>query len=402
MEDLTAGAPPARLGLAVSGGSDSMALLQLACAWAAPRDVSLSVATVDHGLRAGAKDEAALVGEICAGLGLQHSVLEWRWEGQGNLQDAARDGRRQRLADWARAGGIGAVLLGHTADDQAETVLMRLARGSGVDGLCGMEAVTETEGVRWWRPLLDQRRAALRAWLSAGGHRWAEDPSNADPRFDRVRAREMLEALGDLGLTVDRLTRTAEHMRAARLTLEKAAAEFVAKHVTEEDGDLMIGRAGLEQREGDTLWRVLAEAVRWIGGGHYRPRFDALRFFLDRAMEGRPATLGGCLAVPASDGALRFMREAGAVGAPVPYRAGMVWDGRWVIEGPEEEGLTVGALGDADLAQVDWRATGRPRAALAASPALRANGQIVAVPSVDAGEWTARIVAPFATRFVSR
>jgi tRNA(Ile)-lysidine synthase len=190
MADLFGAAPPARVGVALSGGGDSTALLALAAGWAAAAGVALAAATVDHGLRPGARAEAAAAGEMARGLGVAHDILAWQgWTGRGNLQDAARRARRALLADWARARGIDAVLLGHTADDQAETVLMRLARGSGVDGLSGMAALRRADGITWARPLLGTRRALVAGLAAGRGHGLAEDPSNADPRFFRVRAR---------------------------------------------------------------------------------------------------------------------------------------------------------------------------------------------------------------------
>jgi len=178
--------PPGPLGVAISGGGDSTALLLLLHA---ARRAVLAV-TVDHGLRPESAAEAAAVGALCAARGIPHDTLVWA-EGpeSGNLQARARQARRRLIADWARGRGIGDVALGHTLDDQAETVLLRLARGSGVDGLAAMAAVAEGDGVRWHRPLLGIGRGALRDWLRGEGVAWIDDPSNEDPRFDRVRVR---------------------------------------------------------------------------------------------------------------------------------------------------------------------------------------------------------------------
>ena len=137
---------PKRLGLAVSGGSDSMALMYLVSNWVADMDIDVEVVSVDHGLRPDAADEAQMVAGVAAQLGLRHSILRWRdWDRQGNLQDAARRARRRLIAEWAKAREIRHICLGHTLDDQAETVLMRLVRGSGVDGLAGMATASEAE-----------------------------------------------------------------------------------------------------------------------------------------------------------------------------------------------------------------------------------------------------------------
>ena len=143
------------LGVAVSGGSDSVALLLLVRAWAAVSGREIAAVTVDHGLRAGSAGEAADVAALCARIDVAHDVLNWRgWDGRGNLQDHARRARRDLIADWAQERGIATVALGHTLDDQAETVVMRLARGSGVDGLAAMAVVSQAACVVWLRPLL--------------------------------------------------------------------------------------------------------------------------------------------------------------------------------------------------------------------------------------------------------
>ena len=186
LDAAVAAAPEGEIGVAVSGGGDSVALLLLLEAAAARVGRSVAAVTIDHGLRPESAGEAAAVAALCAGRGIAHETRRWEgWDEAGNLQGRARQARRALIAGWARGRGIGAVALGHTLDDQAETVVLRLARGSGVDGLAGMAAVVRAEGVLWLRPLLGVRRAALRGWLEAEGMGWSEDPSNLDLRFDR-------------------------------------------------------------------------------------------------------------------------------------------------------------------------------------------------------------------------
>ena len=235
-------APPGPIGVAVSGGGDSVALLLVALDWAAAAGRRVEAVTIDHGLRADSADEAAAVARLCAARDVDHAVLPWRdWTGRGNLQDAAREARRALIGAWARERGIGGVALGHTLDDQAETFLMRLARGSGVDGLAGMAPVAWAGGLAWLRPLLGTRRAELRDWLTAQGVGWAEDPSNADPAFDRVRARVALPLLAGLGLGPERLAATALNMARARAALEAATQDLAARAVVEgAAGDLVL------------------------------------------------------------------------------------------------------------------------------------------------------------------
>ena len=194
------------IGLCVSGGGDSIAMLHMAARARASRN--FKVLTVDHGLRSEAKDEIALVAAQAETLGLDHTVVEWRWDGTGNLQAEARAGRWAAALHWAATHNLREIWLGHTEDDQVETVLMRLARGSGIDGLTAMYQSSQRDGLRVFRPLLGIGRDELRAWLNAQDIDWCDDPSNDDPRFDRVRARQMFDQLETLGLTCKRLLQT--------------------------------------------------------------------------------------------------------------------------------------------------------------------------------------------------
>lgn len=378
---------PWRLGLAVSGGSDSMALLHLARAWAGDR-VHLQVATVDHHLRDGSAQEAAMVATTAQALGLAHETLHWQgWTGQGNLQDAARQARQRLLADWSSRVGLDAVALGHTQDDQAETFLLRLARGSGVDGLAGMQARFEAAGTLWLRPLLGLRRADLRDWLRANGIAWADDPSNDNPDFDRVKARKLQDMLAPLGLTPDRLVETAQRMRAARTVLDLAADAAQARLRRDDHGDIVFDAAGLDALPDDTRTRIVARALCEIASHPYRPRLKTLRAALDASR----TTLHGCL-ITRSAREIRITREAQAVqGLKVPL--GKVWDNRWRIDAPARmparTGLTVAALGPDGLAACPDRAGWRlPRNSLLASPAVWDNLTLIAAPLAGFGpEW---------------
>ncbi|MGX9351084.1 tRNA lysidine(34) synthetase TilS [Shimia sp. W99] len=381
-----------RIGVAVSGGGDSMALLDLlrVAGW------ELAVVSVNHGLREEAAEEIALVAEYCARFGIAHEVLAWGWDGRGSVQAAARDGRRALISDWAKRRGIGHVALGHTADDQAETVLMRLGRGSGVDGLAAMAPVLARDGIVWLRPLLDVRRAELRDHLRQAGLVWADDPSNDDPAYDRIKARQALELLAPLGVSVERLTRTAAHMARARAALDYAERQLVAEAVTFDAGDVVIALAAFDAAPEELRTRVVARALNWVSGQVYKPRFDALQAAL--AAETTTA-LHGCLVIR-KGGCLRITREWAAV-AGVRCDITAAWDGRWRLDGPGQAGLEIAALGEAGIAECpDWRATGRPRVSVLASPAIWQGARLVAAPLAGRAEgWSARITGKRADFF---
>ncbi|MEM9438255.1 MAG: tRNA lysidine(34) synthetase TilS [Pseudomonadota bacterium] len=314
---------PKHIGLGVSGGGDSMAMLYLAAPWARVMGIKLYVCTVNHHLRPEAADEVALVARACKELGLFHQALDWHWDGGGNLQDAARRGRLDVIGRWR--GGLTQVAMAHTSDDQAETFLMRLARGSGIDGLAGMPARREVrlgdgweplarhpEGPPWpsvipgsfhiIRPLLGVRREELRHFLNVLKIDYADDPSNDDPAYDRVRMRKALPGLSELGLTVDRLASTAERLGEAReAVITRALAAHQACQLTgfgEGLFDIAYERDAFAEIERDTQLRLLAAALQFVSHEPYRPRVAALEDALDRALSGGATTLHGGYVYP--------------------------------------------------------------------------------------------------------
>src|SRR5690606_4468682 len=224
--------PGLKLGLAVSGGPDSLALLLLA---AAARPGGVEAATVDHGLRPEAAAEAEMVAELCSRLGVPHRTLAVRLA-PGNLQDQARRARYDALGEWARERGAQALATAHHADDQAETVLMRLNRASGLAGLAGIRArgTWPSTGLTLFRPLLGWRKAELKALVASTGLIPAQDPSNADPRFDRARLREALATADWLDPAA--IARSASHLAEAEEALDWAARREWDEKVRELDG----------------------------------------------------------------------------------------------------------------------------------------------------------------------
>jgi len=242
--------------LAVSGGPDSTALMTLAARWRerARRGPKLLAVTIDHGLRAESKKEAAAVKRLAARLGVAHRTMRWTGaKPTTGLQEKARAARYRLLAEAARRAGASCVLTGHTLDDQAETLLFRLARGSGLTGLTGMARVrpltspaprdegwTEADGgdarlqrgprpsIFLVRPLLGVPKARLIATLRAAKVSSADDPSNRDPRFTRARLRALLPALAGEGLDARRFALLAGRMRRAEAVIELAVETAAA------------------------------------------------------------------------------------------------------------------------------------------------------------------------------
>ena len=371
-----------KIGVALSGGGDSTALLHL-CLRAGLR---VEAVTVDHRLRPESAAEAALVAASCADLGVRHEVRVWEHGAvPGNLMDAARRARMGLIGDWAKARGIGVVALGHTRDDVAETVLMGLARSAGVAGLSGLRRWFEAGGVRYTRPLLDAGREELRGWLRAEGIGWVDDPTNENERFTRARARKALAALEPLGITSERLAEVAGNL--ARV--QEAVAVQVA-----EAGRLVEERAGALRLDA-AVWNAPTEVQRqlvvaaliWLSGADYAPRAAEVERVRVALAAGRDATLAGCRA---RNGWL--MREPRAVGGPVTV--GHVWDGRWMVEGPDAEVRVLGAEG---LRKVqDWRKGGLPREVLLVTPGVWDGERLLAAPFAGlSADWQVRLQRPF-------
>lgn len=373
------------IGVALSGGGDSTAVLHL-CLRAGFR---VEAVTVDHGLRPESAAEAAMVGDQCRSLGVRHEVRLWEHGPvAGNLMDAARRARSRLIRDWALSRGIGVVLLGHTRDDVAETLLMGLARSAGLPGLSGMRADWEDGGVRFLRPLLGAGRQELRDWLRDEGLSWVDDPTNENERFTRVRARKVLSALAPLGITVEGLAEVAANLARAQEAL--AVQVGAAAGLLEERAGALHFLSGFWAEPGEVQRQVVVKAILWLSEADYAPRASEVERLACALRDAGNATLAGCRA---RGGWL--MREPRAVGGPVPV--GQLWDGRWRIEGPEGE---VRALGAEGLRQLpDWRGTGLPREVLLVTPGVWDGDRLVAAPLAGvSADWHVRLERGFTLR----
>ena len=242
-------APDGMIGLAVSGGPDSLALLLLA---ARARPGRVEAATVDHGLRPESASEAAEVAAICQDLGVPHFILPVQVGAGASVQARAREARYLALAGWARDRHLKAVATAHHLDDQAETLLMRLARGSGLRGLAAMRPSRSlTEGVRLIRPLLGLRKDELVGVVEAAELRALDDPANGDERHDRTRVRRLLEEMG--WLSAERLARSAEALGQAEEALRWSAQQLAGSRVRVQGGSVEVEAGDLPDELGRRL-----------------------------------------------------------------------------------------------------------------------------------------------------
>ncbi len=394
-------APFALLILAVSGGADSVAMMHLIARWARahPDSRRIVVATVDHGLRAPSRKEAEWVASEAHAIGLAHEVLNWEGaKPRTGIQDAARRARYRLLAElgW-RLGGSApmAIVTAHTQDDQAETFLMRLARGSGLDGLTGMSAsriVDREAHGRLLRPLLGISGARLRATLKAHGLDWLEDPSNACDAFERVRVRKASADLEAIGLTNAKMALSARRLERAREALEAAASALQASAALNlHEGAYASLEAGVFQAAPeDVRLRVLSRLVCAFGGQPESVRLAKLESLIVRLATATfaGATLGGVLVARRAD-ELCVFREPGRAGLPeITLAPGdfAVWDRRFRLGVAPEAGgrIVVRALGASGYAQLRRQLKGvaalPPARAAATLPAFWHESALLAVP----------------------
>lgn len=382
------------IAVACSGGADSLALTLLADEWARARNGRATALIVDHGLRPEAADEAARVSRWLTALDVDNVVLALGGGlGTANLQAAARHARFVALRDWCRSAGVLHLLLAHHRRDQAETLMLRLARGSGVDGLAAMAPVHELPEVRVLRPLLDIAPARLSALLESRRQPFVDDPSNRDRAFARVRMRSLMPALTREGAGDARLAGTARRMARARAALESAATALLAEAAEiYPQGYATVASSRLLAAPEEIGLRALARLLACIGGAAYGgrlERLERLHAWLGQDDAGAGRTLGGCR-VLRRGGNLLICREPSAVEPARPARDGVVWDGRFrlLLREAAPQGARIGALGRDGWSRVvaerpELAAAGLPAAVRPALPALLDLDGVLAVPHLS-------------------
>lgn len=391
--------PDDALALAVSGGPDSMALLVLAAQEARRSGRQIHALTVDHGLRAEARAEALQVGAWAKALGVPHAILTHAGARPTvSIQSAARDIRYRLMGEWCDEHGIAGLLVAHTQDDQAETLLLRLARGSGVDGLSGMAADATRDGLRILRPLLTVPRQDLLALLEAHRQDYVSDPSNDDAQHARVRMRALRPLLEAEGLTAQRLAETAARLAMARDALTGwTNAHIMACTQFDAGGWARIDRARFVDVPMEIGLRSLSRMVMAISGAAYPPRLHHTRSLLERLHQSdfSGATLGGVRFAARKDAVFAF-REQRAIAPFVSLGGGgsLVWDGRFEVSALTAassggEDRSVGPLGSRGARQLRDSLGGGalpvPQAALACVPAVYCGPSLVEVPTLGFG-----------------
>lgn len=392
--------------VAVSGGSDSIAMLLLASAWAGHFGANLQVVTVDHGLRPEAAAEAAFVSGVSEGLNLPHITIAWEGiKPESGISNAARNARYQLLEEFAQDMGAKTVLVGHTANDQAETLLMRNARDENdaqSRGLSGIAPVMLLpERVKLVRPLLDVTRKDLREYLKQVNQSWIEDPSNMDEAYERVRVRN---ALGDDENHIRNLCRLAKASGILRKCIAEHASIILSSHLKVAQGPVYSIDEKIFDSNPKPVNKLMLQVLIAIAGG---AEFFVSASKIERLLEAEPGarlTMGHCV-IEKLEGAFRFYREKRNLESMIIGPGDTVlWDGRFIIENNSASSYFCGTLSHDQLSELEaerGRKLGiHPKAALAGTPYLRGDGDELILPFVNGFEIPARLKISLAVRSI--
>ncbi len=392
--------PSPEVAVGFSGGGDSTALLLLAARWTRRRGGKIFALTVDHGLRPDSSSEAKLVQRRVKALGISGSIL--RWEGPkpvSGIQNVARQMRYELMTRWCRRMGILHLLLGHHQEDQAETLLHRLGRQTGADGLAGMSRLRETNHLRLLRPCLGISKTRLQAVTKSYKLDWVDDPSNQNLAYARARLRKLLPSLEAEKISSAALAGTANRLASVRKTLEYQTAKILA--ATSELSSFGYARIRFEaltDLEPEIAHRVLDRVLGAIGGHFYPIRYQLLVNLLESIRHTKLAvsrTLAGCIILH-QNGDILVVREAGRCEErKISAGSWVDWDGRYRvrINSPQiskKQNFFIRPLGN-NLTHTTMRKN-KKNALIGVNPAVRRalpsiwdHRGIVCVPHLDYG-----------------
>tara|TARA_X000000950_G_scaffold16036_1_gene17445 strand:- start:123 stop:1400 length:1278 start_codon:yes stop_codon:yes gene_type:complete len=378
---------PDTLGVAVSGGSDSLSLLYLIDAWSNKKNLKIVILTVDHNLRNGSADEALYVGELCNKLGLIHKTLFWDHEDiEGNLSASAREARYRLMQNSIPSDAI--LITGHTLDDQAETFLMRLRRGSGVDGLASMAEQSYlsfgNDGITIFRPLLDFERQTLRKVLKFYKVDWIEDPTNNDRSFERVRVRDLLARFVEIGIDKNTIGRTALLMQSAKTALNHFASDCYEKFGSCDNGDIIFDFSEFSKQPLDVKRRLISAAQKWISNQKYRPRLSQVDALIN-SIDKKVTFSGSGTICYFHNNSIRITREANACVCEIEASNDVIFDRRWKLIALENcKDLTIKCLGEDGYTFLEPGIRKKiPYKTIIALPALFNDTNLINFPFID-------------------
>lgn len=412
MADLALPQTAPRFAVAVSGGPDSMALTLFLHEWVKARQGTLKAFTVDHRLRNDSTKEAKQVGAWLQPHGINHAILTWAHENApaSAIHARARMARYDLLLSACRAENYTHLFLAQHADDQAETVLMRFAKGSGLDGLAGMASLREQDDITLVRPLLPIRKSSLEGACAAHNWPYVIDPSNQSPRFTRARLRALQPELAQEGLTTERLYEIARASGQNRAQLEGLANQWLQTHAKADAfGRITFSYSAWCAESEAMRLRLLARALLCAGGQDYAPRLAALERLHEKLLHKVQTihTLSGCM-IEVDENTIFFMREEGlvdetlALNATAPF---VRWDNRFVFTPAEgaQNTICIKKLGAISRDQLEKRGfteiAALPAKLRASLPALYINAEWIDLPDFGANPQKNRVCT---SRFLPR
>lgn len=386
------------IALAVSGGPDSTAMMQIAAFSKKIENYKVTVLVVDHGLRKESKNEARLVSKNAKLLGFNAKIL--RWEGtkpKTRIQEIARKTRYRLMTAWCKKEGIEKLFLAHHLDDQVETFLMRLGKGSGVDGLAVMNFLTEISSLQLVRPFLEIPKSRFLDILDHSNLKWISDPSNSNLNYKRSRIREILPILSKEGINSKQIGLVIKRMQSAKNALNSQTKKLLEKYLSSNEGVAYFLDKNLFQeiKDKEILLRVLEKIIMNISGSIYPPRRNKLENILIWLLKENNAlarTLNGVV-VRKRKGEFIFYREPddcykSAVTMPLTTRYNC-WDDRFFIKANKSNNFQIRALGNAGTKVLKEKKILKrqgfqnvPLSAWKTAPGIWSKKRLISVPSL--------------------
>ena len=350
---------PPHIAIAVSGGGDSIALTYLANEWVKSKGGQITALTVDHGLRSDSRSEAEMVGGRINALGITHHTLSWQGsKPKSRIQAMARDARYRLMDEWCKENAVLHLLVAHTENDQAETYLMRKDHNSGPDGLAAMSQILELSHCRLLRPLLTENAKDLRQFLKGQKAEWVEDPSNQDPKFERVRMRSRIK---DEKIPCFDAAATAAQFGNSRLHNSRALSALIARGVQLSPlGFASVDLSALTNASTNDVIRLFARVLMTVGGRPYAPNRIKLESLVSKLLNDGVSSItgGGCQIIQRRDGFLITREKRGLpLSVVVNPRETIHWDHRFKMTFGHglllrQGDVVVRPLEDQDLEQV--------------------------------------------------
>lgn len=386
-----------KIAMAVSGGPDSLALVYLIKKWSKGKKIKLVALSVNHNLRAEAKEELLKVKKWMKSEQIDHHILTWDGgkKVKSNIQNNARKARYTLLTNFCKENDIETLCVGHHLEDQAETVLQRLARGSGLDGLTGMKDSTIVNTITILRPLLQFKKSELITYLQKNNKEWIVDPSNNNKKFSRVKIRKLLDTIEEKEQINTRLAAMAEDLQRTRSYVEYCI-EKDQKEILKifPEGYVEINITKLFKLHEEAIYRILSKQLKIIGGKDYPPRFVKLKQLVVRLKNNKKinaSTLAGCRLEMKNTNSLIIYRELNDIEPDkiIEESTNITWDNHYTcyIKHSKKEVLNIGALGNEGLKQVkEFISTNIPKNVLPTLPALKKVEKVVAIPHLKYAE----------------